>query len=45
VTFEYVDVTRDKAGLQRMLTYAHGKRNVPVIVDNEKVILGYGGGS
>ncbi len=42
---EYVNVTKDTDGLERMLRYSKGRRDVPVIVEDEKVILGYGGGS
>jgi glutaredoxin 3 len=41
----YIDVTRDKDGLERMLKHSNGRRDVPVIVEDDKVILGYGGGS
>ncbi len=40
-----MNVARDKTGLERMLAYSKGSREVPVIVDGENVILGYGGGS
>ena len=40
---EYVDVTKDAAGMQRMLVYSKGKRRVPVIVDGEQVQIGFGG--
>ncbi len=43
--FEYVNVTKDKAGMQRMLEYSKGRRDVPIIVDGGQVIFGYGGGS
>ena len=31
------------ADLQRMLSYSKGGRNVPVIVEDGKVTIGYGG--
>ena len=34
---------RNAAGLQRMLGYSKGGRDVPVIVEDEKVTIGYGG--
>ena len=34
---------KDAAGLQRMLGYSKGRRDVPVIVDDDKVTIGYGG--
>ncbi len=43
--FEYVNVKKDKAGLQRMLEHSKGRRDVPVIVDGDQVIFGYAGGS
>jgi glutaredoxin len=43
VQFEYVNVLQDKAGMQRMLKYSRGEREVPVIVEGDKVTIGYGG--
>jgi glutaredoxin len=43
VAFQYVDVTRDPAGLQRMLTHSRGDRTVPVIVDGARVEIGWQG--
>lgn len=34
---------KDRAGLERMLSYSRGERNVPVIVDGDAVQVGYGG--
>ena len=34
---------KDAAGLQRMLGCSKGRRDVPVIVEDEKVTIGYGG--
>ena len=31
------------ADLQRMLGYSKGRREVPVIVEDDKVTIGYGG--
>jgi hypothetical protein len=36
-------VKKDAADLQRMLGYSKGGRNVPVIVEGDKVTIGYGG--
>lgn len=33
----------DPSGLQAMLKWSKGKRDVPVIVENGKVTIGYGG--
>ncbi len=38
-----MNVQKDKAGLERMLKYSKGSRDVPVIVEDEKVTIGYGG--
>ncbi len=34
---------KDAADLQRMLGYSKGRRDVPVIVEDDKVTIGYGG--
>ena len=34
---------KNAADLQRMLSYSKGRRDVPVIVEDEKVTIGYGG--
>jgi glutaredoxin 3 len=41
--FEYVNVKKDAAGLQRMLGFSHGRREVPVIVEGDTVTVGFGG--
>ncbi len=43
VEFEYIDVKKDRAELERMLGYSGGNRRVPVIVDEGKVTIGWGG--
>lgn len=45
VPFEYVNVKRNPADLQRMLTYSKGRREVPVIVEGERVTIGFDGGT
>ena len=40
---EYVNVQKDKAGLERMLKHSKGAREVPVIIEDDKVTIGYGG--
>jgi len=40
---EYVNVKKDAAGLQRMLEFSGGRRNVPVIVEDGTVTIGFGG--
>jgi glutaredoxin len=43
VAFEYVNVKKNAAELQRMLGFSNGRRAVPVIVDNDQVTIGFGG--
>jgi glutaredoxin len=43
VPFQYFNVKKNPAELERMLAFSHGKRQVPVIVDGDKVTIGYGG--
>jgi glutaredoxin len=43
VTFEYVNVKKSAADLERMLDYSKGQRRVPVIVEDGKVTIGFGG--
>lgn len=45
VAFEYVNVKKDAAGLQRMLEYSRGRRLVPVIVEGDRVTIGFAGGT
>jgi glutaredoxin 3 len=40
---EYVKVTGAPANLARMLEHSRGKRRVPVIVEDGKVTIGFGG--
>ena len=41
--FEYLNVKKHPAELERMLTFSHGRREVPVIVEGGKVTIGFGG--
>lgn len=43
VKFEYVNVKKSAADLERMLSYSKGQRRVPVIVEDGKVTIGFGG--
>jgi glutaredoxin 3 len=43
VPFEYINVKKNAAGLERMLTHSLGRRAVPVIVEDGKVTIGFGG--
>jgi glutaredoxin len=43
VPFDYVNVLEDDAGLQRMMQLTNGRRKIPVIVQDGKVTVGFGG--
>jgi glutaredoxin 3 len=43
VPVDYVNVKKDATGLQRMLEYSRGRREVPVIVADGEVTIGFGG--
>ena len=43
VEFEYVNVKKNPADLERMLAFSLGRREVPVIVDGDTVTIGFGG--
>jgi glutaredoxin 3 len=43
VAHEYLDVTKDKRLLDEMLKLSRGRREVPVIVEDDKVTVGFGG--
>lgn len=43
IPFEYFNVKKNPAELQRMLAFSRGVREVPVIVEGDKVTIGYGG--
>ena len=43
VAFEYLNVKKNPADLDRMLGYSGGQRRVPVIVEGDKVTVGFGG--
>lgn len=40
---EYINVKKDPGALARMLEFSKGRRAVPVIVEDGKVTIGYGG--
>ena len=40
---DYVNVKKNAADLQRMLAVSKGGRDVPVIVEGDKVTIGFGG--
>ena len=39
----YVNVNQDAGSMEEMLKYSRGRKDVPVIVDGPKVIIGFGG--
>jgi hypothetical protein len=43
VPFDYVNVLADDAGLERMRQLTNGRRKIPVIVQDGKVTVGFGG--
>jgi glutaredoxin len=43
VQVQYVNVKRAAVDLERMLVHSKGQRRVPVIVEGEKVTIGFGG--
>jgi len=44
VAFDYVNVKKNPAGLDRMLEHSLGRRAVPVIVEEDgSVVIGFGG--
>lgn len=43
IDVEYIDVKKSRAAMERMLGYSGGHRRVPVIVDEGKVEIGFGG--
>ena len=40
---QYINVKKDAAALRRMLELTGGQRRVPVIVEDGKVVIGFGG--
>ena len=43
IAVQYINVKKDAAKLQHMLTLSQGRRAVPVIDDNGTVTIGFGG--
>lgn len=43
IPFDYINVLNDADGLKRMLEYSKNRREIPVIVENGKVTIGFGG--
>ena len=40
---QYLDVKKDPSALERMLAHSGGQRRVPVIVEGDRVTIGFGG--
>ncbi|HHT9120520.1 MAG TPA: UXX-star selenoprotein family 1 [Candidatus Hypogeohydataceae bacterium YC41] len=45
IDFEYINVKKSKDGMKKMLEYSGGRREVPVIVEGNKVTIGFDGGT
>ena len=43
IRFDYVNVKKNPAELERMLGFSKGRRAVPVIVEDGHVTIGFGG--
>jgi glutaredoxin 3 len=43
IPFKYINVIEDKEGMGMMLKYSKGRKDVPVIVEDDKVTIGFGG--
>jgi hypothetical protein len=43
VSFDYINVLEDEAGLERMMQLTNGRRKIPVIVQDGKITVGFGG--
>ena len=43
IEVEYIDVRQSRAAMDQMLGYSSGHRRVPVIVEDDKVTIGFGG--
>ncbi len=43
IGFEYHDVRKDAAAMRRFLEYSLGDRRVPLIVEDGRVTVGFGG--
>lgn len=43
IPFDYINVIKNPDNMEKMLKFSEGQRDVPVIVENGKVIVGFGG--
>jgi len=43
IDVEYIDVRKSREAMEQMLGYSGGQRRVPVIVEDGKVTIGFGG--
>jgi hypothetical protein len=45
VVVDYRDVSRQSQALDEMLAYTQGERRIPVIVEQDRVRIGFAGGT
>ncbi len=43
IHFDYINVIKNPDEMERMLEFSKGQRDVPVIVEGDKVTIGFGG--
>ena len=43
IPFDYINVINNADEMERMLKFSKGQRDVPVIVEGDKVTIGFGG--
>ena len=43
IPFDYINVLENNEGLKQMLKHSNNRRQIPVIVEGAKVIIGFGG--
>ncbi len=43
MTVEYFDVRRDPEAMKRFLELGEGQRRVPLIIEGERISIGFGG--
>ncbi|GBC62727.1 glutaredoxin [Desulfonema ishimotonii] len=42
---KYIDVIEDQSKIEEMLRLSGGQRKIPVIVEGDRITVGYGGGA
>ncbi|MEK7368188.1 MAG: UXX-star (seleno)protein family 1 [Planctomycetota bacterium] len=43
ISVEYINVKKDQQAMKRMLKFSAGRREVPTIVEGDKITVGFGG--